>query len=273
MSDVAAALPSTAYADAARAPARGPASAVRGSRARVRHRLRAGRCARRPISRDARRCRCSPRTSPRRAARRPAVRRCSVAPDARSAEDLQSPGPLYEPQLDGPDPWRWGAGTARPPASGPATACSTASATTSRRRARCSRRAALAARRVACIPAGVGNQDLQVRSIADLRRHRLRRACRRYLKALHRYDGRSAAQPWTHGQGGRHRGAAAGLAARRAAKRASRPCSWRTAPPRPASSATRPRRAPGCVPGDGPRAGVRPRQRRARATRASGRSS
>src|SRR5262249_43048398 len=31
----------------------------------------------------------------------------SVAPDAVPRKIFCSPGPLYEPQLDGPDPWRW----------------------------------------------------------------------------------------------------------------------------------------------------------------------
>ena len=89
-----------------------------------------------------------------------------VAPGTRVVRVFQSPGPLYEPQLDGADPWRWapaleavgiGAGDIVLNCFGyhlsPAGAmfeegCLAAGATV--------------------VPGGIGNQDLQAHAIADL---------------------------------------------------------------------------------------------------------
>jgi phenylacetate-CoA ligase len=89
-----------------------------------------------------------------------------LAPDAPVRRVFQSPGPLYEPQLAGPDPWRWGPALQ---AAGfgptdlvlncfgyhlsPAGAMFEEGAL------------ALGAR---VLPGGIGNQDLQARAIADL---------------------------------------------------------------------------------------------------------
>jgi phenylacetate-CoA ligase len=89
-----------------------------------------------------------------------------LAEDARPVRVFQSPGPIYEPQLSGPDPWRWapaltaagiGAGDTVLNCFGyhlsPAGAmfdegCLAAGATV--------------------VPGGIGNQDLQAALIADL---------------------------------------------------------------------------------------------------------
>jgi len=89
-----------------------------------------------------------------------------LAPGTALVRVFQSPGPLYEPQLDGPDPWRWapaleaagiGSGDVVLNCFGyhlsPAGAmfdegCRAVGATV--------------------VPGGIGNQDLQVRAIADL---------------------------------------------------------------------------------------------------------
>ncbi len=89
-----------------------------------------------------------------------------LAADAVVRRVFQSPGPLYEPQLDGPDPWRWspalraagmGEGDLVLNCFGyhlsPAGAMFEEGAL------------ALGAR---VLPGGIGNQDLQARAIADL---------------------------------------------------------------------------------------------------------
>ena len=62
-----------------------------------------------------------------------------LAPGTRVRRIFQSPGPLYEPEAPGRDPWR-AAPPWRRPGSAPATPSSTASATTSHRPGSCSRK-------------------------------------------------------------------------------------------------------------------------------------
>ncbi|GAA5112971.1 hypothetical protein [Haloechinothrix salitolerans] len=89
-----------------------------------------------------------------------------LAPDADVARVFQSPGPIYEPQLPGPDPWRW-----RP-------ALRACGVDASDVLLNCfsyhlSPAGAMfdeAAKALGCtvLPGGVGNLDLQARAVSDL---------------------------------------------------------------------------------------------------------
>lgn len=89
-----------------------------------------------------------------------------LAPDAEVRRVFQSPGPIYEPQLSGPDPWRW------------TDALLALGTTAEDLLLNClgyhlSPAGAMfdeAALAVGCpvLPGGIGNQDLQVQAIADL---------------------------------------------------------------------------------------------------------
>ncbi|WP_338748087.1 phenylacetate--CoA ligase family protein [Janibacter alittae] len=89
-----------------------------------------------------------------------------LAPDARVARVFQSPGPLYEPQLVGDDYWRWGQ-VFNDLGLGPGDTVlncfgyhlSPAGAMME---------AGVHATGASVVPGGIGNQDLQVRAIADL---------------------------------------------------------------------------------------------------------
>ncbi len=106
--------------------------------------------------------------------------------DAPVARVYQSPGPLYEPMLDGPDPWRWT----------PALVAAGFGATDlvlncfgyhlSPAGAMFDEGSRAVGARV--LPGGIGNQDLQVRAIADLSVSAYT-GLPSYLKALvERYD-------------------------------------------------------------------------------------
>lgn len=89
-----------------------------------------------------------------------------VAPDAPVRRVFQSPGPLYEPELDHPDPWRWS------PALRAAgfTAADLVLNAFSYHLSPAGAMFEQAARAIGCrvVPAGVGNLDLQVQACADL---------------------------------------------------------------------------------------------------------
>jgi phenylacetate-CoA ligase len=90
----------------------------------------------------------------------------AVAPDAKVRKIFCSPGPMYEPQLEGPDPWRWGAAL-RAAGFGPADRVlncfsyhlSPAGAMLDE---------ACVAIGATVMPAGIGNQDLQVQLAAEV---------------------------------------------------------------------------------------------------------
>ncbi len=89
-----------------------------------------------------------------------------LASDVRCERVFQSPGPLYEPQLPGPDPWRW-AEALIAAGFGPADLVlncfgyhlSPAGAMFD---------AGCQAVGASVVPGGIGNQDLQARAVADL---------------------------------------------------------------------------------------------------------
>jgi phenylacetate-CoA ligase len=89
-----------------------------------------------------------------------------LAPDARVARVFQSPGPLYEPMLDGPDPWRWGPALHAAGFGGSDLALNCFGYHLSPAGAMFDEGARAVGARV--VPGGIGNQDLQVRAIADL---------------------------------------------------------------------------------------------------------
>ena len=89
-----------------------------------------------------------------------------LAPGAVVRRVFQSPGPIYEPQLDGPDPWRW-APALEAVGIGPGDTVlncfgyhlSPAGAMFEE---------GCLARGATILPGGIGNQDLQARAVADL---------------------------------------------------------------------------------------------------------
>lgn len=110
-----------------------------------------------------------------------------LAPGARVRRVFQSPGPIYEPQLAGPDPWRW------------QEALTALGVTADDTLLNCfgyhlSPAGAMfdeAASALGCtvLPGGIGNQDLQAQAIADLGVTAYT-GLPSYLKALiERYDG------------------------------------------------------------------------------------
>lgn len=89
-----------------------------------------------------------------------------LAPGAPVRRVFQSPGPLYEPQLDGADPWRWGPALAAA-GFGPGDVVLNCFGYHLTPAGAMFEEAALAlGARV--LPGGIGNQDLQARAIADL---------------------------------------------------------------------------------------------------------
>ncbi len=89
-----------------------------------------------------------------------------LAPDARVRRIFQSPGPLYEPELDETDPWRW-APALRAAGFGPDdVVLNTFSYHLAPAGAMFD--AACHALGATVVPAGVGNRDLQARACADL---------------------------------------------------------------------------------------------------------
>ena len=89
-----------------------------------------------------------------------------LSPTAHVRRVFQSPGPLYEPQLDGPDPWRWGP-SLRAAGMGPDDLVLNCFGYHLSPAGAMFEEAALAlGARV--LPGGIGNQDLQARAVADL---------------------------------------------------------------------------------------------------------
>jgi phenylacetate-CoA ligase len=89
-----------------------------------------------------------------------------VAPDAPLRKLFCSPGPLYEPQLAGPDPWRWGEAM-RAVGIGPGDRVMNCFSYHLSPAGAMMEEGALALG-ATVIPAGVGNVDLQVQVAADL---------------------------------------------------------------------------------------------------------
>jgi phenylacetate-CoA ligase len=87
-------------------------------------------------------------------------------PSVRPARVFQSPGPIYEPMVGGPDPWRWGSALR-------AAGFGSGDVVLNAFSYHLSPAGAMfdeAARSLGCIvvPGGVGNTDLQVRACADI---------------------------------------------------------------------------------------------------------
>lgn len=82
------------------------------------------------------------------------------------AKVFQSPGPLYEPQLEGPDPWRWSAALRAVGIGDDDLVLNCFGYHLSPAGAMFEEGARAVGARV--IPAGIGNQDLQVQAMADL---------------------------------------------------------------------------------------------------------
>jgi phenylacetate-CoA ligase len=89
-----------------------------------------------------------------------------LAPGAAVQRVFQSPGPLYEPQLDAPDYWRWGQVFTHLGVGSGDTAINCFGYHLSPAGAMMEE--GLLATGAAVLPAGIGNQDLQARAIADL---------------------------------------------------------------------------------------------------------
>ncbi len=90
----------------------------------------------------------------------------ALSPQAHVRRVFQSPGPIYEPQLDGPDPWRWGPAL-QAAGMGPNDLVLNCFGYHLSPAGAMFEEAALAlGARV--LPGGIGNQDLQARAVADL---------------------------------------------------------------------------------------------------------
>ncbi len=89
-----------------------------------------------------------------------------IAPKALVRRVFQSPGPLYEPQLDGADPWRWGPSLAAAGIGSDDLVLNCFGYHLSPAGAMFEEGALALGARV--LPGGIGNQDLQARAIADL---------------------------------------------------------------------------------------------------------
>ena len=89
-----------------------------------------------------------------------------IAPNALVRRVFQSPGPLYEPQLDGVDPWRWGPSLAAAGIGPDDLVLNCFGYHLSPAGAMFEEGALALGARV--LPGGIGNQDLQARAIADL---------------------------------------------------------------------------------------------------------
>lgn len=89
-----------------------------------------------------------------------------LAPGARVSRVFQSPGPLYEPQLSGTDPWRWGQALSSMGFGADDTVLNCFGYHLSPAGAMFEEGALAIGARV--LPGGIGAQDLQARAIADL---------------------------------------------------------------------------------------------------------
>ena len=89
-----------------------------------------------------------------------------LAPGARVRRVFQSPGPLYEPQLDGSDPWRWGPALRAAGFTGEDLVLNCFGYHLSPAGAMFEEGSLALGARV--MPGGIGNQDLQARAVADL---------------------------------------------------------------------------------------------------------
>src|SRR5680860_1433739 len=89
-----------------------------------------------------------------------------LAPGARVSRVFQSPGPLYEPQLSGADPWRWGQALSSMGFGTDDTVLNCFGYHLSPAGAMFEEGALAIGARV--LPGGIGAQDLQARAIADL---------------------------------------------------------------------------------------------------------
>ncbi len=89
-----------------------------------------------------------------------------LAPGAAVRRVFQSPGPLYEPQLDGPDPWRWGPALQAAGFGADDLVLNCFGYHLSPAGAMFEEGALALGARV--LPGGIGNQDLQARAVADL---------------------------------------------------------------------------------------------------------
>ncbi len=89
-----------------------------------------------------------------------------LAPGARVSRVFQSPGPLYEPQLSGADPWRWGQALSSMGFGADDTVLNCFGYHLSPAGAMFEEGCLAIGARV--LPGGIGTQDLQARAIADL---------------------------------------------------------------------------------------------------------
>lgn len=89
-----------------------------------------------------------------------------LAPGARVSRVFQSPGPLYEPQLSGADPWRWGQALSATGFGADDTVLNCFGYHLSPAGAMFEEGCLAIGARV--LPGGIGTQDLQARAIADL---------------------------------------------------------------------------------------------------------
>jgi phenylacetate-CoA ligase len=89
-----------------------------------------------------------------------------LAPTGHVRRVFQSPGPLYEPQLDGPDPWRWGPALRAAGIGAADLVLNCFGYHLSPAGAMFEEGALALGARV--LPGGIGNQDLQARAVADL---------------------------------------------------------------------------------------------------------
>jgi phenylacetate-CoA ligase len=89
-----------------------------------------------------------------------------LAEDARPVRVFQSPGPIYEPQLPGPDPWRWAPALAATGIGAGDTVLNCFGYHLSPAGAMFDEGCLAAGATV--VPGGIGNQDLQAALIADL---------------------------------------------------------------------------------------------------------
>ena len=89
-----------------------------------------------------------------------------LAPGAQVIRVFQSPGPIYEPQLDGVDPWRWGQALSSMGFGADDTVLNCFGYHLSPAGAMFEEGALAIGARV--LPGGIGTQDLQARAIADL---------------------------------------------------------------------------------------------------------
>ena len=90
----------------------------------------------------------------------------ALSPSAHVRRVFQSPGPIYEPQLDGADPWRWGPSLQAAGMGAEDLVLNCFGYRLSPAGAMFEEAALALGARV--LPGGIGNQDLQARAVADL---------------------------------------------------------------------------------------------------------